>query len=468
MQELVKEKSSFRDPDGYIFYQNGQVLRSIEKSKENFYKKLLENKAIQNLITEGKLVNTAIFESRPDSLILSHQKLDLITHPYEWSLSQLLDAALLTLEIQKKLLDENLCLKDATPYNVQFLSHNPIFIDFSSIESNDGRSVWRALNQFLEMFYYPILLHFNKKANLKKIYLDNFNGIKVDEVKELLGTLESFSLGNLFEIGLPYLFRNQQSPQNKESQQDTSKQEIRIRTQKFTIDYFISRLKKIKNKHLKAQEKVKSLWSNYTTDIHYGDNAYNLKQGIIKDTIAKYQPKKVIDLGCNTGDFSVLANQCAEQVWSVDLDINCIDHLYNRAKHENLNITSIWMHLDNPSPGLGWQNQERKSFIERASSYFQADIVLALALIHHLLVSSRIPLEEILSMMYFITNQYLVLEFVEYQDPMFQQIIRSREDIYQNISFEFFENNLGNFFTVIDSFTITSTRKIYILKKNGR
>ncbi len=466
MQEINKEKSSFRDPDGHVFYKDGQVYRSIAKSRAEFFQGLLKEPVVLELIADGSLIPTNEHEIKSEAYIVSHQYLDLLTYPYEWSLTQLIDAALLTLKVQQRLLTADLCLKDATPYNVQFSGHRAIFIDFTSIEANQGRQVWRALNQFLEMFYYPILLHYYGKVNLKKTYLDNFNGIKVNEVKDALGTLTSFSFENILQIGLPYLFRNSQSAAPKASTDLTEQQKaINIRTQAFTIEFFIKRLTKLQQKHLRNLAKDESIWSHYTTDIHYGNNAYEFKHNIVKDLINKCRPQRLIDLGCNTGDFSICASKLGARVFSVDLDINCIDRLYSRAKADDLTISPIWMHLDNPSPAIGWQNHERKSFIDRVSTGFKADMVLALALVHHLIVSSSVPVSGVMEFLYSLTQRYVIIEFVEYADPMFQKIISSRDDIYQHINCEFFENTIADSFTIVQSQSVTETRKIYLLEK---
>lgn len=474
LEKVSKESASFRDPDGFVFYQDGSIYRTIVPERAEFVKSLLDNKVLQGLIKDKKLVNTWQAENfvsedpkLQDNLILEHEKIDYIGYPHEWSTSQLLDAAIFTLEMQETLLEENLALKDATPYNVQFIDNKPVLIDFSSIEENNNRRIWLAYNQFQECFLYPIILKIERNINNKKTFIVNFNGIKVEETKQLLGSGKSFSPSYLLDVGLPYLFRKKDDQAKSmlvsELKITEDQKRVNLATQKFALRSLKSKVLGLKKKFIKQQKKT--IWADYTANIHYGDKDYQNKKTIITSILQKLSSKKVIDLGSNTGDFSLIAEANGAKVMSIDLDHDCIDTLYNRALEQKLNITTVWSELDNPSPAIGWRNRERKSLLDRVSDGFKADTVMALALMHHLLISSRIPLDEIVDFMASLTHKHLVIEYVGPEDMMFIKTLGTRDNIYTHINEEYFRKVVETKFNVVDIHELDNKRKIYVLEK---
>lgn len=472
----LKDTASFRDPDGFVFYSEGSVYRYIVPEQKDFFKSLLENDKIKSLIEEKKLIATREAQKQviedDNAFVLQHQKIDFITYPHEWSSSQLIDAALFTLEIQLELLEADLCLKDASPYNVQFVNNKPVFIDFSSIEKNKGRKIWLAYNQFLETFFYPILLKAEKNISTKKAYIVDFNGVKVEEARESLGSLKSY-LGYPLEVGLPYLFRKDEEKAKKavkasqeEAKLDPEKSKVNISTQSFTIKALKDKVLSLKKKYEKAREK-ETTWSHYYSEnlSHYSGSAHEEKRNILRNIIKNLNPDKVLDLGSNTGEFSLIAEKSGAEVLSIDLDDNCIDQLYNQAKENELKITALWSEIDNPSPAIGWRNLERKSLIDRLSEGFNADCVLALALMHHMLISSRIPLQDIIDFFASLTSKYLIIEYVGPEDEMFLKILGTRENIYAHITEISFKKSLEKQFKILESQKLETGRIIYTLEK---
>lgn len=456
------EAASFRDPDGYVFYKDKRVFRAINAERADFFREVLKNKTVIQLIKDKKIIKSFEATEFAPELVIEHQKIDLFSYPYEWCTMQLFEAALLTLDVQEALLDSDLCLKDATPYNVQFINSKPIFIDFSSIEANKGRRLWFAYNQFLEMFYYPLLLKVEKNINNKKTYLVNFNGIKVDEVKDVLGTLAAFAPANIFDVGLPYLFSSKDKAAKSIAEAEMQKaSELNIKIQKYAISSLKKKIIALRKKYLKTRKA--SNWSSYTENIHYGDKDYDYKKEIIKSSLEKLAATKVCDLGANTGDFSYIADSCGARVLSLDMDHNSVEMIFERACEQNLKITPMLADLDNPSPAIGWLNKERKSLLNRLQNNFKADTVLALALMHHLLISSRIPLEQIISFLASLTTKHLIIEYVGPDDEMFQKTLGTRENIYTDITEEHFRSLLEQRFEILETFSFENNkRKIFI------
>ena len=466
-KSLNKEAGSFKDPDGFVFYAGDAVYRHINQDRQAFYEDILARPVVQKLIRESKLIETKYVELEGEK-VLEHRKINFISYPYEWSLSQIIDAAIFTLDVQIELLNDNLCLKDATPFNVQYIGSKPIFIDFSSIESNSSRNIWLAYNQFLECFFYTIILKLERNISTKELFLANLDGIKVDQVKAILGSLKSYTQYPL-EVGLPYLFRDQSkmAKQVAETSAIASVSQANIKSQQLTLGMARKKLQELRKQHLKALAKSDSVWSSYTEGIHYGDSAYAAKQTIIKEILEIAKPQQLIDLGCNEGDFSFIAHGAGAKVVSVDLDHDCVDRLYQRCLVENPDITPICLDLSNPSPSMGWNNKERKSVLERLSKDVKADMVFALALMHHLLISSRVPLDEIVRFLASLTTKYLVVEFVGHEDEMFLKTLGTRENIYKHVTDTNFEKLLNEHFQIVKVYSETNNRKIYLLQLLG-
>jgi SAM-dependent methyltransferase len=174
----------------------------------------------------------------------------------------------------------------------------------------------------------------------------------------------------------------------------------------------------------------------------------------------------VLDAGANTGHFSALAAKAGAAVVAVDLDPACVGTIWRRARDQQLDILPLVVNLARPSPALGWRNAECASFLDRATGAF--DGVLMLALAHHLLVTERIPLEEILRLAYELTNQLLVIEFIEPEDAMFRRLTRGRESLHAGLDAAAFERACAAYFEIVRSLPLPGARRrMYCLKRKG-
>jgi len=212
--EVQMEPASYKDPSGYIFYLRNEVYRYISPSEMPFYEKFLRSDLFEGLISNRMIVGTRLVPVREDEhlarnfggmteTVLRHEKIDFITYPYEWSIRMCGDAALLTLDIQEALLLGGYSLKDATPYNVQFIDSKPIFVDFTSIEECSKTGIWMAYNQFCELWLFPMLLYQYGLPDLRSIYLDHIDGIKVDETMMVAGFWPFWRFGLVIDYIVP-------------------------------------------------------------------------------------------------------------------------------------------------------------------------------------------------------------------------------------------------------------------------
>jgi len=464
------EFGSFRDPSGYIFYFQNEIYRTLDSNSFALIQQLDRDGVLIDLEKLGYLIPTTvitktdpIYESLRENLpqenhFLHHDKVPTLSYPYEWSFSMLADSAKLQLELQLKLIEKGYSLKDASAFNVQFIHCRPVFIDIPSIEKLQHKEVWIAYGQFCQMYLFPLLLKRYKNISSKGYFFNNINGLNVEEVYHIFGPLTSFKPALFMDVFLQYYFQKSASNKNDALKQKLKKEGSHTTSQIINIKRLLRKINKVSSVH-----KPIGHWIDYINKNTYSIEAEEEKINYVKEFLKKYSPQTVLDLGCNTGRYSLLASESGADVISVDSDHDSIDLLYKHAKKAQANILPLWVDIANPSPALGFRNWERKSFMERV----HADAVFVLALIHHLLIASRIPLDAIRDFFYELTESYLVVEFIGRNDNMFQTLLALREDIYENINQDFFLTTFSKKFDLLNQRKISNTERIlFTFKKN--
>jgi ribosomal protein L11 methylase PrmA len=208
-----------------------------------------------------------------------------------------------------------------------------------------------------------------------------------------------------------------------------------------------------------------SEWVNYYSEFSYTGVAIEHKKQMVKQWTSQISPKRVWDLGCNTGMFSEVVQPFSEQVISFDSDHLAIEKWYALIREKGYNnILPLVLDLNNPAPAIGWANRERKSFVERGT----ADLVLALALIHHLCIGNNLPLANVAEFFSKLT-EWLIIEFVPKEDKQAQRLLVTREDVFTDYNQQNFEQAFGNFFTFEKKEQLTETeRTLYLMKSNRK
>jgi len=339
-----KENSSFRDPSGFLFYENGILFRQINKSYEKHYLKLMSSGLYDELISKNLMISHEDVDISVKSLdgfkIIKPEKIQFISYPYEWSFSQFRDAAILTLEIQKIALKHNMVLKDASSYNIQFKNNRPIFIDSLSFEEYVEGQTWNAYGQFCRHFVAPIALMSNKDIRLQQLLRIHIDGIPLDLASKLLPikTLTMFSL-------ISHIHFHSKS-EKKYSSKKINVKKINMKRRSFEglIESLLSGIKKSK---LKLED---TEWGDYYDDTNYTNESFNKKQKIVKEFLNLSNPDVVWDLGSNTGIFSRIASETCSTVISFDIDPLAIEKNYLYLKNKNIkNILPLFIDLANPS-----------------------------------------------------------------------------------------------------------------------
>ncbi len=453
------EPSSFRDPSGFLFRYAGEIYRQINVSYQEDYNLFLASGLYEHLSSRHLLVpheeaGLDLAYSTEVYKIIRPERISFISYPYEWSFSQLKDAALLTLQIQKATLEHGMTLKDASAYNIQFQGCRPIFIDTLSFEKYQEGAPWVAYRQFCQHFLAPLALMASKDirlGQLLRIYLD---GLPLDLTSRLLPAASHWDFSLAIHIHW-----------HARSQKRFSDKAVSGGPQRFGRLAFLGLLDSLE----RAVQRLKwrpsgTEWADYYAATNYSQQSIDHKQELVREYLSVLAPAQVVDLGANTGLFSRIASTRGIPTLAFDLDPAAVELNYLEGKkNEERFLLPLVMDLTNPSPALGWAHQERGSFQERCP----ADTVLALALIHHLAISNNLPLPHIADFFGAISRS-LIIEFVPKTDSQAQKLLSSRKDIFTDYTQQNFERAFERCFTLEKSSGIRgSERTLYLMKKRN-
>ena len=459
MMNNTRLSSSFRDPNGFIFKQDGALYRQVNQSYASEYSMLMESGLYGKLTKNGMLiphkeVNVTPAEPALAFKVIHPQYIPFISYPYEWSFGLLKEAALKTLSIQKRALKAGMTLKDASAYNIQFVNGKATLIDSLSFDIYDEGEPWVAYRQFCQHFLAPLALMAHKDVRLSqllKIYID---GVPLDLASRLLPFASLLNFGLLTHLHLHA--RLQKDSANPTDQKNSNTGRMTKQGMIGLIENLEATVKKLSWKPAGTE------WGDYYNITNYSDTAFEHKKRLVSDWASRVAPKLMWDLGANDGTFSRLGNDQGIHTISFDIDPAAVEQNYRKAKEKKeTNIVPLLLDLTNPSPAIGWHNRERDSFVERAP----ADLVLALALIHHLAISNNVPLPQ-LADFFADAGKWLVIEFVPKSDSQVQKLLTSRKDIFPNYTRESFENAFAERFTIHEKVAIEeSERHLYLMQR---
>ena len=450
------ENSSFRDRSGFLFYHENELFRMIDYSYKENYEKLMNSELYKKLAEKNLIIDHSEVKNLDIDCdyykIIKPEKIPFISYPYEWSFSQLKDAALLTLRIQKAAMKYGMTLKDGSAFNIQFHNGHPIFIDTLSFEIYEEGQIWKPYKQFCQHFLAPLALISKKDVRLNllsKIFID---GIPIDLAAKLLPktTFGNFGL-------MAHIHAHAKSQKHYEDKDAKIKQKT---LSKRSFEALIENLKSSIEKMTWNENNTE--WGNYYSDTNYTEKSFEEKKQFISLAIDQVKPKLVWDMGANTGVFSRLASTKGIATISYDIDPLAVEKNYLlSSQNSDKNILPLILDLTNPSSGIGWNHDERMSIIQRGP----ADMVFALALVHHLAISNNVPLNK-LAEFFSQISKFLIIEFVPKSDSQVKRLLLTRDDIFENYDVKNFELEFTKFFKIINSKKITdSERTIYIMEK---
>jgi hypothetical protein len=450
---------SFRDPSGFVFRRDGVIYRQIQRCYRKHYDTLMRSGLYARLVEQGALIpHEEVLIPLDDAeayKVIKPLQVPFISYPYEWSFSQLKDAALLTLRIQQLALDHQMVLKDASAYNIQFIQGKPVFIDTLSFATYDAGAPWVAYRQFCQHFLAPLALMSQVDIRLRRLCRTNVDGIPLDLASRLLPWKTRFDLSLCMHIHLHARYQQRYAdaysahtalPQTKVSGMGL----------RGLIESLQAAVRKLRWKPGETE------WGNYYQETNYSPVAFQHKQALVKDFLQEISPRTVWDLGANAGVFSHIAATYAEQVVAFDMDPVAVEQQYRAcAAGAVTGILPLLVDLTNPSPNIGWAQQEREGMLERGP----VDAALALALIHHLAIGNNLPFARIAAF-FRQCAAWLIIEFVPKTDSQVQLLLASREDIFPRYTQEDFARAFADDFTTARCEPIDdSQRVLYLMKR---
>lgn len=452
-----RHSSSFRDPSGYIFQDQGVIKRAILPLYFKQYDALNSSGLFQKLQSAGLLIAHKELSNTDSEIVIQPEQLSFMNYPYEWSFMQYKEAALLTLKIQKFAIEHGFSLKDASAFNVTFHKGHMLFIDTLSFDFYEEGQPWRAYKQFIMHFFGPLLLAKYTGANALKLMSTYLDGIPVDMLASMLPFKTKLNPFLYTNIHLLAKFENKYSEdyENKSKVRQLSK-----RAQLNMIEGLYDFIKKMKLND-------DSEWGNYYDKTNYEDKAFIEKSEIINAWVKALNVKTLIDVGGNDGTFVRKIDTALEEALVCDIDYNAVDANYVQTRrNKETNMLPFMLDVLNPSASIGFNNKERDSFLKRIKHY-QPDVTMALAVIHHMSLSGNIPFE--MSAEFFASfSNHLIIEFPKRSDSWVQRLLNTKGEFKGHFDFyniSNFEKAYSQFFDISEMKDIeNSERVMYLLK----
>lgn len=446
---MIKEASSFRDPDSSLFYDSSYYYRRISLNYEKHYNHFIDSGLKLKLLQEGFIlpfdeIIDDFSEDGVSSRVLRTDILPFVSYPYEWSFNQFKEAALLTLKINQLALEYGMILKDASMFNVQFIGCKPVFIDLASFEVYEEDTPWKAYYQFCKHFYGPLFLAAKKNIILPKLLQYFIDGIPLKEVVSLCSWYDFLNSGAFLHL---YLHAKGEGKIVKGS----SKKKLAKKQLSNILMHLESSIEKLDPKQ------KQTVWDDYNQNNNYEIESQQHKVKIIKGFLDQIDGENALDIGANDGLYSQLLADKGMYTLVVDIDELAVDRAF-KTKHDL--IHPLQMNLVNPTPAIGWNNNERKSFWDRC----HVDVIQALAIVHHLVITHDISFEEIAKKLAQHTK-YLIIEFVDPEDSQVKILFQNkshRKLVYNKINFE--KSFKRKFKLILNCKIKNSMRELYLFE----
>ncbi|WP_262285372.1 class I SAM-dependent methyltransferase [Micromonospora sp. MA102] len=464
---LRAEPGSFRDPGNRVFHRSGEVLRGLDERSARDWRALAASDFFRDLLANRQVCGTEeLFPTPVDvpwAAVLRHERIPFVSHPYEWSYWMLRDAALLHLEVLRAALTAGFTTKDGSAYNVQWRGARPVFIDVGSFEAAREGEPWAGYRQFCQTLLYPLLVQAHLGLDFQPFLRARIDGIEPDQMRRLFGGARRWRAGVLTHVHL------HGAMQDRNAEASTSAVRAQLRSAGYSRELALATVRGLTKLVRRLDHRPgETHWSDYQRTCAYSVPDRQAKEQFVDRAVAATGPGRVLDLGANDGRYARIAARHADHVVAVEQDPAVVDALYRALREEGEErILPLVMDLADPSPGGGWRGVERAAFADRA----RADVVLALALVHHLAIGRNVPLPEVLDQLaaLTVTGGSLVVEFVHPDDPMARRLLANKPDgLFPDYRREVFEALLAARGRVVGRTELPSgTRTLYQVVVGG-
>jgi len=440
------DPGSFRDWDSRVFYRDGRILRALSPAGLADWEAVAASRFFPDAVASGKVVQTREVDdvALPEELaetaaVLEHERVPFVSYPYEWPFSMLRDAALLQLELLRGALAEDLTLKDATPYNVQWRGARPIFIDVGSFERLPEGEPWQGYRQFCMLFLNPLLLQAYKDVAFQPWLRGSLAGIAPGDLARLMSFRDRFRRGVTTHV----LMHARLERRHADSARDVKGELRQAGFRKELIEANVRRLEKLVRTF--SWDPGRTAWSDYGVTTSYSEADAGRKEAFVREALGTRTWALVWDIGCNDGRYARLAAENARYVVALDADAAVVDRVYGELASEGrTDILPLVADVADPSPALGWAGLERRRLDERG----RPELTLCLAVLHHVAISGNVPVPAFLSWLRELGTA-LVIEFPTRDDPRVAGLLaRKRPGAHPDYDVEPFEQALAERFVV--------------------
>jgi len=451
---------SYRDRRGYVFTSGDRILRGVFPAAAEVQREFLGSPVFAQLVSRGQLIGTRIAPDDPSALgiegaalLLEHERVPFVSYPYEWPFAALRAAALLQLDLHLALLEHDFSLADASAYNIQFRGPEPVFIDVLSVERYVPGAYWNGHRQFCDQFLSPLLLTARSGVPYNAAYRGRIEGLSSTELVPLLRLRDKLRPQALLHIVLPARLEAAARRGRIDARPPAGRRPL----PKAALRSLLSGLRRWIGRLQPPSRRTD--WTSYAADNTYGEAERSAKRELVARAIRGAAPRAVLDLGCNTGDYSAVALAAgAGHVVGAEADAPTAHLAFVRAQKEGLRFLPLVQDAANPSPSQGWREAERASFTERA----RFDFLVALAVEHHLAIGRNIPLDELVRWMVGLAPQG-VIEFVQKTDTTVRRMLALREDIFADYTEENFRQLLAASARIVESRAVSAAGRIIFL-----
>lgn len=457
------DPGSFRDRDSRVLVKDDRIFRVLSPRASANWDRLRSSQFFHRLLESNKIVATweADESHVPTSTatdrwcrVLEHERIPFLSYPYEWTFSMLKRAALLQLEILVESIAANLWLQDASSYNIQWFGTQPVFIDIGSFEEYPEGEPWVGYNQFCQLFLYPLMLTAYRGVSYQPLLRGTIDGIDPEFMRNLMSMRDLLRRGVFTNVVM-------QSHLNRAARDSNFSIRSTVREMRFPKESLLNLLNQLRNLVSSLEwNPRKSVWSDYEETHQYPADDQDFKSKFVVDIAASRKPALVWDLGSNTGSYSLLVAPHADYVIGIEADTVAVEKFYRRLIDANVgNVLPLVNNLADPSPSLGWRGAERAPLTSRG----QPDLILCLALVHHMVLAANVPMVEFLNWLGSFRAD-VVFEFVTRQDPMVKRLLLNKRDSYTDYGLSLIEEQLTGVFNVSSKAVLPSgTRHLYHL-----